>query len=225
MVEAFFKERATLSGSTLEKYATAFRLIASSIGKENIVPRSNKELGGRTAAERYDPKVGDAEKLDSIREKLAQMAEKDPDKRYLVAAHDMRQAFGLRSAESLASCRIVQRDGKQYLAPDMCKGGRQREVEIKTTEQHAAVAAVRALASEYGKPSGSMLPPNKSWQQCYNEQKNTMTKLGAIKANKANMHVNRHDWARDRLANGETRKDTAEALGHGREEVVSHYVT
>lgn len=224
MVEAFFKEKADLSGSTLEKYATAFRLIASSISKENIVPRSNKELGGRSAAERFIPKVGDAEKLDVIRETLVQMTEKAPDKRYLVAAHDMRQAFGLRSAESLASCRIVQRGGKQFLAPDMTKGGRPREVEIQTAAQHIAVGAVRALASEYGQPSGSMLPPHKSWQQCYNEQKNTMTKLGATKANQANMHVNRHDWARNRLEKGETRKDTAEALGHGREEVVSHYV-
>lgn len=59
MVQTFFREQ-DMSPSTVEKYATSFRLIASSIGKENIVPRSNKELGGRTAAERYAPKVGEA---------------------------------------------------------------------------------------------------------------------------------------------------------------------
>lgn len=223
MVQAFFKEHANYSPSTIEKYATAFRLIASSIGKENIVPRSNKELGGRTASARYSPKVGDTGKLDAIREKLVEMASNNPDNRYLVAAHDMRQAFGLRAAESLASCRITQRDGRQYLEPDMTKGGRTREIEIKTEAQQNAVAAVRALASEYGKPSGSMLPPHKSWQQCYNLQKNTMTKLGATKVGNANMHINRHDWAREKLKSGDNRKDTAEALGHGREEVVAHY--
>lgn len=223
MVQTFFKEHAHQAGSTLEKYATAFRLIAHSIDKANIVPRSNKELGGRTAAERYVPKVGNAEKLDAIRDQLVSMAMKESDKRYLVAAYDMRQAFGLRSAESLASCKVVQREGRQYLAPDMTKGGREREVEIKTAAQRDAVAAVRALASGYGKPSGSMLPPAKSWEQCYNKQKNTMSKLGATKANNANMHVNRHDWTRERLESGESRKDTAEALGHGREEVVGFY--
>jgi site-specific recombinase XerC len=223
MVQTFFKDHAHLASSTLEKYATAFRLIADNIDKANIVPRSNRELGGRTAAQRYVPKVGDAGKLDSIRERLVEMATSDPDKRYLVAAHDMRQAFGLRPAESLASCRVVQRDGRQYLVPDMTKGGREREVEIKTEQQRNAVAAVRALASEYGKPSGSMLPPSKSWKQCYNQQKNTMTKLGAIKAQNAHMHVNRHDWSREQLKSGESRKDTAEALGHGREEVLGHY--
>ena len=223
MVQSFFQEHAKLSGSTLEKYATAFRLIADSIGKANIVPRSNAKLGGRATKERYVPKIGDAGKLDAIRDKLVEMAAKDPDKRYLLAAHDMRQAFGLRAAESLASCRIVQRDGKQFLSPDMTKGGREREVEIKTPAQHDAVAAVRALASEYGKPSGSMLPPNKSWQQCYDQQKNTMSNLAATKANNAHMHVNRHDWVRGQLASGESRKDTAKDIGHGREEVLKSY--
>jgi len=223
MVQTFYKEHAHQSASSLEKYATAFRLIAASIGKENIVPRSNKELGGRTAAERYAPKVGDAGKLDAIHVKLVEMASKNPDNRYLVAAHEMRQAFGLRAAESLASCKVVQREGKQFLSPNMTKGGREREIEIKSAAQRNAVAAVRALASEYGKPSGSMLPPTKSWQQCYNQQKNIMSKLGATKAASAHMHVNRHDWTREQLKSGESRKDTAEALGHGREEVVDHY--
>jgi site-specific recombinase XerD len=223
MVQTFFKEKANLSGSSLEKYATAFRLIASSINKENIVPRSNKELGGRSAAERYIPKVGDPAKLEAIRERLVQIAASDPDKRYLVAAHDMRQAFGLRAAESLASCRIIQRDGRQYLAPDMTKGGREREVEIRTAEQRAAVAAVRALASEYGKPSGSMLPPHKSWEQCYNQQKNTMSKLKATKAAKAHMHVNRHDWTRERLKGGASREVVKEEIGHGRDKCLDHY--
>jgi len=223
MLQTFFKEHAHLASSTLEKYATAFRLIASSIGKENIVPRSNSALGGRTAAERYVPKSGDAERLDAIRSKLVEMAVKDPDKRYLVAAHDMRQAYGLRPAESLASCRIIQRDGKQFLAPDMTKGGREREVEIKTAAQRDAVAAVRTLASEYGKPSGSMLPPKMSWQQCYNQQKNIMSKLGATKANGAHMHVNRHNWAKEQLKNGDSKEQVANAMGHGREEVIKHY--
>lgn len=223
MVQTFFKEHAQQSASTLEKYATAFRLIAESIGKANIVPKSNKELGGRSAAQRYIPKIGDTGKLDAIRERLVEMAAKNPDNRHLVAAHDMRQAFGLRAAESLASCKVVQRDGKQYLVPDMTKGGREREIEIKTAAQRDAVSVVRALASEYGKPSGSMLPPSKSWQQCYDQQKNTMSKFGATKAQNAHMHVNRHDWTREQLKGGESRKDTAEALGHGREEVVGHY--
>jgi len=242
MVQTFFKEHAHYSSSTKEKYATAFRQIAHSIGKDNIVPRSNKDLGGRAAGERFLPKVGDSVKLDVVRSKLVEMSVKNPDKRYLVAAHDMRQAFGLRASESLASCRIIQRDGRQYLAPDMTKGGREREVEIKTAAQHNAVAAVRAreveiktaaqhnavaavraLASEYGKPSGSMLPPSKTWQQCYDQQKNTMSRFGATKANGAHMHVNRHDWSREQLKNGESRKVTAESLGHGREDVIKHY--
>lgn len=224
MVQTFFREHAQLSASTLEKYATGFRLVASSIGKENIVPRSNKELGGRTVAERYIPKTGDLEKLADIRAKLVEMAANDPDKRFLVAALDMRQAFGLRAAESLASCRIVQRDGRQFLVPDMTKGGRERDVEIRTAAQYEAVAAVRALAAEYGKPSGSMLPPNKSWQQCYDLQKNTMSKLGGIKAEQANMHVTRHDWAAKQLDENQSRQQIAEDLGHGREEVLQHYV-
>ena len=166
-------------------------------------------MGGRSAAERYVPKTGNSEKLDQFHEKLVEMASKDPDKRFLVPAHDMRQAFGLRAAESLKSCRIVQREGRQYLAADMTKEGRQREVKIKTPAQLEAVKAVRSLASEYGKPTGSMLPPSKSWKQCYNLQKNTMTKLDATKVENAHMHVNRHDWVNGQLQKGESRKSTA----------------
>lgn len=223
MVQTFFKEHAHYASSTKEKYATGFRQIAHSIGKDNIVPRSNTVLGGRATVERYVPKEGDAAKLDDVRSKLVEMAEKDPDKRYLVAAHDMRTAFGLRASESLASCRVTQRGGRQFLEPDMTKGGREREVEIKTAEQRDAVAAVRALASEYGKPSGSMLPHKMSWKQCCNLQRNTMSKLGATKANNAHMHVNRHDWVNNQLAKGVDRMKVVEEIGHGQQDRIKSY--
>lgn len=51
-----------LSNSTLTGYATAARMIAESIGKQNIVPRDNKDLGISRAGERLQPQECNFEK-------------------------------------------------------------------------------------------------------------------------------------------------------------------
>ena len=61
------------SSSTLTSYATAARLLATSVGKSNIVPRSNKEMGISRAGERYKP-ISQANQAHQIREKLAKRA-------------------------------------------------------------------------------------------------------------------------------------------------------
>jgi len=68
------------------------------------------------------------------------------------------------------------------------------------------------------------MPANLTRAQAYNTQKNTLHQLGATRATAANMHALRHAYAQDR-AQVIDRKTLAEELGHGREDVVSHYVS
>lgn len=57
-----------LQASTLQNHATAMRVLAAAIGKQNIVARTNEELGIIRHG-RYSPKIADMAKHEDIREK------------------------------------------------------------------------------------------------------------------------------------------------------------
>jgi site-specific recombinase XerD len=173
--------------------------------------------------ERYVPREANTERIDSVRSVLAERASTDLKDKALLAAHDLRVTFGVRAKESLMSSKTVEKDGKQYLQIEGSKGGRPRMVEIRTPEQAQAVEQVRSVAAALGNPTGRIIPTDMSLKQMYDYQRNTLAKLGATKANGANMHVVRHAWAQERLRDTGDRKLVAEDLGHGRESVTAHY--
>ena len=151
-----------LSASTMQNYATAMRTIAEHIGKCGIVPEKNKDLGiSRT--DRYQPISANSDKIHSIREQLAMRDER------LLAALDMREAFGLRAKESLLSNKVVERDGKQYLSVDGAKGGRPRLLEIENSQQRQALAQVQRIIEAQG--TKSIIPQDKDLKQFYDYQK------------------------------------------------------
>ncbi|NCC60287.1 MAG: hypothetical protein EOM12_04965 [Verrucomicrobiae bacterium] len=206
-----------LSNSTLSGYATAARMIAESIGKQNIFPRDNKDMGISRAGERLQPQECNIEKQQDIRGNLYDRAQ------FLGLAHDMRKEFGLRAKESLLSNKIsVHADGKQYLVVDGSKGGRPREVEIKNDGQREIISKVQQYIKENGLKS--IIPKELNLKQAYDLQKNSLKEFGATRHDGSNAHALRHEWAQKEIANGENRTKVAEELGHGRTDVISHYV-
>ncbi|NCD17935.1 MAG: hypothetical protein EOL91_11640 [Actinobacteria bacterium] len=206
-----------LSNSTLSGYATAARVIAESIGKQNIFPRDNKDMGISRAGERLQPQECNLEKQQEIRENLYDKAQ------FLGLAHDMRKEFGLRVKESLLSNKLsVHADGKKYLVVEGSKGGRPREVEIKTDKQREIISKVQEYIKENGLKS--IIPKELNLKQAYDFQKNTLKEFGATRQDGSNAHALRHEWAQKEIGNGENRTKVAEELGHGRPEVISHYV-
>jgi len=206
-----------LSNSTLAGYATAARMIASQIHKENIMPRMNKELNISRAGERLQPLTCNTAKQAEITQALYNKSE------YLGLAADMRQEFGLRAKESLLSNKIVlDAQGKIFLQVEGSKGGRARTVEIKTQEQRAIINKVQAhiRANE----QNSIIPRDQTLKQAITQQRNALSAAGATRADGSNAHAHRHAYAQNRAAEGATRGQIAEELGHGREEIVSHYV-
>ena len=227
MVDSYFADKLEegLSPATLTSHATAWREIADAVDKQNIVARTNLELGvDRTGAARFQPKDADAEKISEIRDQLVERSETSLKDLALLAAHDLREEFGLRAKESLMSSKVAEHDGKQYLQIEGTKGGRERELEIRTEAQMQAVEQAINVAQELGNANGRIIPPEMSLAQMYNYQRNTLASLGACKANGNNMHVMRHGYAQERLSESGDKKLVAEELGHGRESVVAHYV-
>ncbi len=228
MVESYVSARLEdgIGTAQLTRDATAMRLLAEAIDKANIVPRTNAELGiNRDMAERYSPQLANDEKLSEIRNALQDLAERtgeDADKA-LVAAYDLRAEFGVRANESLMS-RVAEIDGKLSLEVLGAKGGRERTLEPQTEAQVRALEQYRDTSREIGNMNGKCIPPDMSSRQMYDYQRNTIRELGGTKANGSNMHVLRHEYTQARVATGADRLAIAEELGHGREEVVHHYV-
>lgn len=216
MVNSYFDtlKNSGYSPATMSSHATAWREIAEAVGKQNIVPRFNSQLGIERN-DRYSPKTADIAQNNNIREALYNKSEN------LGIAHDLREAFGLRALESIRSSKTENIDGKEFLKIEGTKGNRPRSIEIKTPEQREAVARVQAIAKSQNTPG--LIPADKTLKQFYDFQKNSLSKLNATKANGANMHVLRHNFAQSLSRRGVSDKVMAETLGHNREEVVRHY--
>lgn len=226
MVLAYVEHRkGEVQESALERDATAIRLIASAIAKENIVPRTNKEMGiVRGKAERCKPVQQDTAKASLIREKLSTRAEESglAKDKALVAASGLQEAYGLRAKESLMSS-AVYRNCKLELQVAGAKGGRPRTLQAETPAQKVVLQNLQAVSREIGNVNGKLIPAGMSLKQMYDYQRNTIRSLGAVKAEKTNMHSSRHQFAQDCKKNGDSNQGIALKLGHGREEVIDHY--
>jgi len=223
MVTGFFQSRIAegKSSSQLGKDATAFRLLAERIGKANIVQKSNAALGfSRSKADRMQPKTLDHKAADTMRINLVERFERTglPEDRALVAAYDLRSSFGLRVGESI----VAHANGKSLDV--VGKGGKFRTLPVVTADQKTALAQLKSVSKEIGNVEGKLIPPHLSEKQMYDHQRNTIRSYGGTKANDNNMHLSRHDFAQREKAVGATDKEISEELGHGREEVVGHYV-
>jgi len=228
MIEAFVASRFEdgIGVSTLTKDATAVRMICEAIDKPNICPRSNAELGiNRGAEDRYNPQYINSEKIEEIRDALAEKADKTglPEDKALLAAHDLRAEFGCRANESFMS-RVVESDGKLSLEVLGAKGGLPRELAPQTPAQEKALEQYREISRAIGNVNGKLIPPDMSARQMYDYQRNINRALGATKANQAHMHCQRHAYTQGRVEKGDDRLEISLDLGHGREEVIHHYV-
>lgn len=98
-IEGVFKDLKAggLSSSTLASYATAARRVAEAIGKNNIVPRTNKGLGISRSGDRLKPVDANSLQISALTDALHKEAQ------WLGLASEMRSCFGLRLKESLLS--------------------------------------------------------------------------------------------------------------------------
>nr|WP_321513166.1 tyrosine-type recombinase/integrase [uncultured Pseudodesulfovibrio sp.] len=201
-----------LSPSTRAAYGTAARRIAEAIGKQNIVARSNKELGVSRAGDRIKPVTADMEEIRNITEQLYEKEE------WLGLASKMRIEFGLRAKESLLSHEI----NNGALVVKGSKGGRPRKVPIRNEAQRELIKRVHTHIEREEK--NTLVPTDLSLKQGLKKQANALHRIGATKENNAHAHAARHKYAQSLAELGTSRTDISEELGHGREEVVSHYI-
>jgi len=227
MVEAYFEQRLTeVSDRSCAREATVMRDIAESIGKRNIVPKHNSDLGIKdTRNARYQPKSANKEALAVVRANLVERAGRSGTLRdqALIVAFDARAELGVRAKESFMS-RVVTENGRTFVESEAgSKGGRWRSIPCDTPAKMAVAIEINRIAGEMGNKNGYMIPKNITSKQMYDYNRYCHAKAGGTVANNANMHVTRHAFVRSELASGKTDIEVSRLVGHGREEVLDHY--
>lgn len=220
-----------LSTGTLKNRMAHLRWLAEKIGKQNIVARSNDFYG--IADRVYVTNVSKARELSN--EQLNKIT--DP---YCAMSLQLQAAFGLRREESLKiQPGWADRGGLLHLKASWCKGGRPRDIPIRTEEQRRLVDAAKALAK-----GGSLIPGQLSYKEHLRRFRTQCDRAGIHK-----VHGHRHRYAQQRYQelvgwecpacggptakqlsaeqkriDQEARLTVSAELGHGRGQITSVYL-
>ena len=212
-----------LAASTKADKMTAVRELAEAIGKRNIVERHNSDYGIERV--RVNPQSVDHGHLVEVRQSIAERANQgDKVARMVQAADALRSEYGLRAKESLLSSKVEEKGGKMYLVVEGAKGGRPRELEVRTEGQLRAVQLVTETAKALGSGTARIIPPHMSLKEAYNAQRNLWRQCGGTRETGANMHGERHGFARERDADGATKSEIMAELGHGEDRSPASYL-
>jgi len=196
-------------------YMAYVRDIAIAIGKANIVSRDNAAygFGGVT---RQNPLTQNTGKVGEIRQQLeVKAAGGDRLAMMMTASAAMRDAFGLRQKEALMSCKIIYIDGKPHLDVEGAKTGKERQNEVWTDAQRAALVKVAETARLLGNANGRPIPPEFNLKQALQLETKAWHRAGGTREASANMHAARHEYAQQRLAEGASKAQVNRELGHG----------
>ena len=137
LVERWLSEG--LSAGTLKNRMTTLHWLAEKIGKQNIVARTNAAYAIPDRV--YVTNVSKAKALDMNKLEIVT----DP---YAALSLRLQERFGLRREESIKIIPAwADRGNHLVLKAPWTKGGREREIPIRTLEQRQLVDAAKALAN------------------------------------------------------------------------------
>ena len=206
----------------IEEKLSHFRWLVRKIGKANLIPRTNEELGIAPG-----PRKTRAGKTVS-EERLAGISGRISDPR-VRAAILLGRYLGLRFKEAMLLRPWRDWQGNRVWVKRGTKGGRPRYVFVHNPRQREALMTARFLT----KRDGSLVPPEaptfEKWrQQCYR----ALRAAGMGQASNTLYHDLRRTYAAERmkylLARGVSRQEAARLvareLGHGRTEVLGWYL-
>jgi len=220
-----------LSSGTIKNRMSHLRWWAEKIGKASIIARDNTAYG--IADRTYVTNVSKA--LTVQDGQLAKITDTNS-----ALSLRLQAAFGLRRAESIKfTASYADRGDRLVLKASWCKGGKEREVPVRTVEQRALLDTVRAHAGK-----GSLIPADKTYKQQLDRFKHQCAKAGIH-----NVHGLRHAYAQARyqaltgwpspaqggpssrqltdaqkLRDREVRLQISQELGHEREQVTAIYL-
>lgn len=173
-----------LSQATMKNRVAHLRWWAEKINKGGVIPKTNAALG-------IDRRI-----FVTNESKAVALASGDLDKikdERLQVSIELQRAYGLRREEALKfqpGYATSGGPGSIKLKASWCKGGRAREVPIRTDYQREVLARAVALAG-----SGSMIPKGQSYVQRLKQYEYATNRAGFSR-----LHGLRHEFAQRRFA-------------------------
>ncbi|MDH3429510.1 MAG: integrase domain-containing protein [Gammaproteobacteria bacterium] len=169
-----------VAAGTMKNRMAALRWWATRVNKRSVIARSNDHYG--LPRRQYANGANRAKELNE--DKLQKVT--DPHVRMSL---ELQRAFGLRREEAIKiRPHLADRGDTLWLKPSWTKGGRAREVPIRSDGQRQVLDRARQLAGK-----GSLIPSHKTYVQqlkLYEGQ--------CIRAGLSNMHGLRHAYAQRR---------------------------
>lgn len=216
-------QKEDLSVGTVKNRLAHLRWAATKMGRATVVP-SNAELG-------IGERSGIATESKALKVSEGQLEQLDP---YVRASVELQQAFGLRREESIKFIPSYADQGDHLLLKgSWTKGGRPREIPLRTLEQRAALDRAAKVAG-----GGSLIPAGKNYKaqvSLYEKQTN----------GQGGLHGLRHAYAQNRYfeltgfnapvldpkgdrpsreADQDARQQIALELGHNRIGITKQYL-
>lgn len=233
LVERWKEER--LSAGTVKNRMAHLRWLSQKIGKPQIVPATNAELGIEQRCN-----VTNTDKSTELKQ---EHLDKVSDVR-IQDALKLQAAFGLRREEALKfipayAMQSLNETGCIQLKASWCKGGRARLIPVRTQSQQQLLWT---LNERYG--TASLIPPQMKYVQMKDRYKNTIKRIGLgkghglrhryvqmtyqtlagwpcrVKGGSAYQFMTPEQKEKDR----EVRQILSWELGHNRIEVVAQYI-
>jgi len=168
------------AAGTMKNRMAAIRWWARKVNKQNVVARSNDHYG--LPRRQYSTGASKATSIET--EQLSRITDA-----HVKMSLELQRAFGLRREEAIKiQPARADKGALLWLKPSWTKGGREREISIRTEEQRDILNRARRLAGR-----GSLIPSHKTYVQqlrLYEGQ--------CIRAGLSRMHGLRHAFAQDR---------------------------
>ena len=232
-VEALVKHwsDATLAVATIKNRMTALRWWAHKVSRQNVIGRTNDHYG--IPDRQFVTNVSKAQRVSA--EALAKV----PDTHVRMSL-ELQQAFGLRREEAIKFVPSYADRGDHLVLKDSwTKGGKAREIPIRTAEQREVLDRARRLVG-----GGSLIPPTRKYIHQIRIYEGQTARAGLNK-----MHGLRHAHAQQRYQeltgwpcpaaggpvssaltpaqkrnDNEARLTISRELGHEREEITAVYL-
>ena len=232
-IEALIKhwQKATLSIGTIKNRMAALRWWAQKVDRQNVVARSNDHYGipDRTL-------VSVASKAKAVgRDDLGRVRDA-----YVRMSLELQQAFGLRREEAIKfKPSVADRGERLLLKASWTKGGKAREIPIRTPEQRRVLERAHRLAGR-----NAMIPRDRNYRQQLHIYERHTANAGLSK-----LHGLRHAYAQERyegltgwpspaaggpptrtlskeqrLSDRQARLIVSRELGHEREQITAVYL-
>lgn len=170
----------SLSPGTIKNRMASLRWWAEKIGKRNVVARANADYG--FADRSHVTNVSKARELTDA--ELAKVSDA-----YTRLSLQLQAAFGLRRAESIKiQPAWADRGNVLVLRPSWCKGGRSREIPIRTEAQRQLLDEAKAFAGR-----GSLIPRDARYVDQLRRFEHQCSQAGIHR-----VHGHRHAYAQAR---------------------------